>query len=100
MDKATECICDVWIAKLWRVERGTFHDEAYSHMEMRVKFTCPEHGEIELDNRENPTPHIDARDPVRSQVAYQMASDKAERDAEDKRKKRKWPHVDMRPRCP
>jgi len=67
----SKCVCGVWIDRLWKDE-DYVSKKRYPKMEMQVSFTCPEHGEISLDNRENPVPHVDARDPVKEYQASRM----------------------------
>ena len=92
------CVCDTWIKRLWKDE-GLMGQQV--RQAMYVSFTCPEHGHIELDNRDNPTPHVDARDPVRQHLAHKMIENDAKRDAEDREEKRKnpWKYRDHRVRC-
>lgn len=87
--KEPKCLCEEWMNRLWY--KNTFSDSS-SLIKTCVKFNCSEHGEICLDNRDNPVPHVDAKDPVRSYVASRMSATDAERKRKDQenRKNNPW----------
>lgn len=83
------CICQSWIDRLWKpVDRFGY---IAKRCEMKVNFYCPEHGHVEMDNRSNPVPHIDARDPIKEHAVSRMIEQEADSRMKEREKRRGFP---------